>query len=166
MIAGTSGDAAADASVRAVRSGTTGEWIDGYRQALADAGLAWRREFLATGAFSRADGHAVAVRLLASTQRPTAVLTTDGLLALGVLQAVRAVGPATPGDLSLVSSSDPEWAGVTDPPLTALEQPGHAVGVTAARLLIRRVRGSLAPAETRRLQTTWMERGSVARPGG
>jgi LacI family transcriptional regulator len=80
------------------------------------------------------------------------------------MQAVRGVGLATPGDLSLVSFGDTDWARVLDPPLTVVEQPGHALGVAAARRPIARVRGDLAPVEALPLDATWIDRGSTARP--
>jgi DNA-binding LacI/PurR family transcriptional regulator len=81
----------------------------GYRRALPDA------EILPVAAArnSRPAGHAAAVELLYRVDRPTAILTTSDVLALGVLDAARQRG-LTPGvDLSVVGFDDvPDAASV------------------------------------------------------
>jgi DNA-binding LacI/PurR family transcriptional regulator len=79
----------------------------GYRKALPDA------DFLAVAAArnSRPAGNAAAVELLDRRDRPTAILTTSDVLALGVLDAAHQRG-LTPGvDVSVVGFDDiPEAA--------------------------------------------------------
>jgi DNA-binding LacI/PurR family transcriptional regulator len=163
MVAGRVGDPAG-ATRQASDVATTSDRVAGYRQALASAGIAFRPEFLRMGGSRREDARAVALDLLALREPPTAVFASDSILALGVLQAVRANGLSTPADISLIAFDDPDWAQSVDPPLTVIEQPGYRIGVTAARRLIDRVRGSLAAPETLRFATRWVERESIARP--
>ncbi|MGH8776444.1 MAG: LacI family DNA-binding transcriptional regulator [Jiangellaceae bacterium] len=83
-----------------------------------------------------AHGRDVAVQLLDSPNRPTAVFCANDLLALGVLQSATRLGIAVPGELAIVGYDDIEFAAATAVPLTSVRQPRHLLGQTAARLLI------------------------------
>jgi LacI family transcriptional regulator len=163
MVAGTGGDpSGADAGVADVA--TTADRVTGYRTALEAAGLPLRRDYVCAADYRRESARAAALTLLALPEPPTAVFTSDSLLALGVLQAVRAAGLSVPRDLSLVSFDNPPWSDALEPPLTVVDQPAYEMGAVAARRLVRRVQGDTLPAETIRLDSAWVERGSIASP--
>lgn len=97
--------------------------------------------------------------------RPTAVLCMSDAMAIGVLQAARALGIAVPDDLSVVGFDDLPMSTQAHPPLTTVHQPVREKGELAARLLI----GALdakpgAPGERRMLDTELVVRGSTAPP--
>ncbi len=62
-------------------------------------------------------------------------------LALGVLAAVRAMGLAVPGDVSIAGFDDIEAARTTDPPLTTIGQPLRERGRLAGTLLLKALAG-------------------------
>ena len=117
----------------------------GYRSALPDA------EILPVAAArnSRAAGQAAAIELLDQRDRPTAILATSDVLALGVLDAARQRG-LTPGvDLSVVGFDDvPEAAAVG---LTTVHQSmadrGRVVGLILLEPDALTERQILLPAE-------------------
>ncbi|WP_059011402.1 LacI family DNA-binding transcriptional regulator [Streptomyces specialis] len=67
-----------------------------------------------------------------------AALVLDDQIALGVLQRLRQRGVLVPADFALVAYED-DLAALADVPLTAVAPPRHAVGETAAHLLLDRM---------------------------
>jgi LacI family transcriptional regulator len=64
-------------------------------------------------------------------------------MTLGALLATQEMGIRIPKDTSVVGFDDPEWAPLTNPPLTTLAQPTYEMGVRAMRLLLDRIEGIL-----------------------
>jgi DNA-binding LacI/PurR family transcriptional regulator len=115
---------------------TGAERLEGYRQALAAAGLEPRA---AGGGFRIEGGEAATVRLLEHAERPTGLVVANNLMTIGALRALRAAGVAVPRDVALVAIDDPFWAELTEPPLTTLAQPVRRMANEAVRLLLARI---------------------------
>jgi LacI family transcriptional regulator len=103
---------------------------------------------------------------LAADPPLTAVLASD-LIAVGVLKAAHRAGIAVPERLSIVALDGTEVTGYTTPELTAVTPPLEQLGVTAAELLLQRLRtppaGRAAPATTLHLPPAFTPRASTAR---
>jgi LacI family transcriptional regulator len=78
---------------------------------------------------------------LPRSQRPTAVLCANDLLALGLLHETLQLGMRVPADLAIVGYDDIEFAAAAAVPLTSVRQPRHKLGLTAGRLLLEEVAG-------------------------
>jgi LacI family transcriptional regulator len=70
--------------------------------------------------------------LLEDTDRPTAIVTSSDLLALGVYEAARARGLRIPSDLAVVGFDDQEFASHLTPPLTTVRLSYYDLGHAAA----------------------------------
>ncbi len=113
--------------------------LAGYRRAAAQAGLppsavrVWEQP-----GHSVTEGCAAGHALLSlpGPERPTAVLASTDVLALGVLQAARERGLGVPRDLSVTGYDDIEESGRGLPPLTTVHQGLYAQGQDCARRLI------------------------------
>ena len=111
----------------------------GYRRAAAEAGLppsavrVWEQP-----GHSVADGCAGGHALLSlpGGERPTAVLASTDVLALGVLQAARDRGLSVPRDLSVAGYDDIEESSRSLPALTTVRQDLYEQGQDCARFLI------------------------------
>jgi DNA-binding LacI/PurR family transcriptional regulator len=69
----------------------------------------------------RIEGGAIAIRsLLRLPQRPTAVLASNDLTAIGALGAIYEAGLRVPDDISLIGFDDISFAHLTQPPLTTI----------------------------------------------
>ncbi len=79
--------------------------------------------------------------LLDLPNRPTAIFVTNNQMTLGALHALRQRNLRCPQDISLVSFDDHDWAPLFHPPLTVVRQPTYELGQTAARFLMRLIRG-------------------------
>jgi alanine racemase len=93
--------------------------------------------------FSVEGGQAAAVRLL--DKGVTGIVCASDLMALGAVLAVRQRGLSVPGDVSVVGYDDSPLIAFTDPPLTTVRQPVHAMGMAAVRALIDEINGQGAP---------------------
>jgi LacI family transcriptional regulator len=139
--------------------------LDGYRDALREAGLSTDRARVEAGVDWGLDGgRRAAERLLASTPSLTAIFAQSDLLALGTIAALRSRGLRVPEDVSVIGFDDIPVSSIFDPPLTTVRQPMREVGELAARLVGDRA-ASGRPGRTTRhvLRAPLVIRGSVAR---
>ncbi len=61
--------------------------------------------------------------------------------AVGILNVAKAKGFRVPDDISVCGFTNNSLAEVSDPLLTSVDQHGHELGATAARLLLDRISG-------------------------
>jgi LacI family repressor for deo operon, udp, cdd, tsx, nupC, and nupG len=95
------------------------------------------REFIIMhGDFSIESGAAAAERLLARTERPTAIFCFNDEMAMGVVEVARRLGVRVPAQLSVVGFDDIRFARHMDPPLTTIAQPMRQIGEGTVRLLL------------------------------
>lgn len=112
----------------------------GFRQAMAAAGL--REEMSVTpGDFTDDGGYQAMRRILAVSDRPTAVFAANDYAALGALNAVEESGLRVPGDVSLVGYDNSSIAASRHISLTSIDQPHTDMGEQAARTLNERIDG-------------------------
>jgi LacI family transcriptional regulator len=124
------------------RHSTTGaSRIEGYEQALRDAGHAPDPELICTTDFKRGGGYESALRLLDLDSRPDAIIAMNNLMTEGTLWALQERGLAVPEDVGVVGFDDQSWSTLVRPRLTVVAQPVRQLGVRAAELLTQRCRG-------------------------
>ncbi|MBQ3358928.1 MAG: LacI family DNA-binding transcriptional regulator [Microbacterium sp.] len=131
--------------------------VQGFREALADAGLSPFAE--EEGDYSEASGADAARRILAAG-RPDAIFVASDLMARGALTALRASGIRVPDDIALVGFDDSSVALSCDPQLTTMRQPMYAQGEAMAQVLLSRLAGG-DPPRTTILPTELVVRGSA-----
>jgi LacI family transcriptional regulator, galactose operon repressor len=106
----------------------------GYREIMAEAGLAVTPADVCHGPHVRTVARELADRLLCSADRPTAVFAASDTQALGVLEAARTAGLDVPADLSVVGFDDVEVSGYAG--LTTVRQPLFESGRLATEVLL------------------------------
>jgi len=88
-------------------------------------------------------GGELGMRKLAQLQpRPTAILASNDVIAIGALHAAVTLGLKIPNDLSLMGIDDIDAASLTIPQLSTICKPKYRIGEQAARLLLERIRGT------------------------
>jgi LacI family fructose operon transcriptional repressor len=121
-------------------SSTTGrERREGYMQALKDNGVKSSIELVKYTNPREEDGFNAAQKLLHLPEPPDAILTSNSLLAAGVLRALREAKIAVPDEIAFASFDETTWASLMVPALTVIEQPTHEIGRTATEMLIKRI---------------------------
>lgn len=135
---------------------------DGYRRALASAGVAVDESLVRVGDYRQESATGPARELLGLTQRPTAVFAANDLSAIGTMQAARELGLRVPDDVSVVGFDNVPESALTTPPLTTVSQPMQRMGSEAVTLLIQLMSGT-EPSRTHvRLPVELVVRGSTA----
>jgi LacI family transcriptional regulator len=113
----------------------------GYEAALAEAAIGLDPGLVVHATVDPGGGFDGMRRLLQLESRPTAVFTVNNLVALGAIEAVRAVGLEVPDDVALVCFDDIEYASRLYPFLTVMEQPAETFGSLGTQLLLERIEG-------------------------
>jgi LacI family transcriptional regulator len=113
----------------------------GFLQALNSAGMRRRSNWVLKAGYTAANGHDAAIALLSGARRPTAVVVSNLVAAMGVLQAMHELGLRVPEHLSIVAIHDAWLAETAWPPLTTVRMPMQQLGETAVHLLTQRLAG-------------------------
>lgn len=121
--------------------------IQGWREALEDAGLIAEDSYVSYGDYSVEGGRLAVARLLDLEHPPTAILAGNFHEVVGVLQILRQRGLHRSGQVEIVSSHDSAALDAFDPPITSVDQPVHEIGMKATELLLRRIRQPGRPVE-------------------
>ncbi|MGH3313220.1 MAG: LacI family DNA-binding transcriptional regulator [Streptomyces sp.] len=118
--------------------------LDGYRDALEAAGIDWSTvPVVAAGRNVRSAAAGAAAHLLDVANRPTAVLATGDVLALGVLDACEQRGLLVGREISVAGFDDIPEAGRAR--LTTVRQPMGEKGRLVGRLLLEPLDQEKAP---------------------
>jgi LacI family transcriptional regulator, repressor for deo operon, udp, cdd, tsx, nupC, and nupG len=95
------------------------------------------RDFIVMhGNFSIESGAVAAERLLATSNRPTAIFCFNDEMAMGALKVARRLGISVPEQLSLVGFDNIRFAEYLTPPLTTISQPMRRIGEGCVHLLL------------------------------
>lgn len=137
---------------------------DGFRSAMAAAGLEVDPRYLRVGGYKRETADEPAHELLGLPDRPTAVFAANDLMAIATIDAAADMGLRVPEDLSVVGFDDVPEAVAAIPPLTTVAQPLQQMGMEAVRMLLRLVTEPEASPDHVRLPTRLIERASAAPP--
>lgn len=117
---------------------------DGYRQALALAGLAHDVSLELEGDGKLDGGTASASQLASSeTNRPTAVFCYNDMTALGLMAELARRGVRVPHDISVAGFDDVVFARLSQPGLTTVRQPRFELGARAMKNLLTLMGGLL-----------------------
>jgi LacI family transcriptional regulator len=136
---------------------------EAFRAALKSHGVRVRPEWIAVGSMRVEGGRAAMESLLSLQPRPTAVLTSNDLMAVGALQAAHAAHVRVPKDLSIIGFDDLPIAGMVHPPLSTIRLPRNEVAARAFACLQRTLQGkAIEPAEP--VQPHLIIRSSTAPP--
>lgn len=111
---------------------------DGYVDALREAGIEPKPDWILLGDLTQSDGRRLAARL--PFDDITALVLANHLdLGKGVLMELQARGIRWPDDLSLILVGTPEWCDLVSPALCCIERPEAEMGRRAASLLLSKV---------------------------
>ena len=111
--------------------------LQGFRGAMADAGLSETAR-IHTTEFTMEGGHAAALDVLADPRdRPTAIVAGCDEIAFGAIIAARSLGIAVPDDLSVIGIDGHDHADMFG--LTTLRQEPAAQGARAVDLVMRQL---------------------------
>lgn len=115
--------------------------LEGFQQALQEAGIACPEAYVIECEYSQAQGYSAMNQLLALAQRPTALFCASDVMAEGALLALYEAGIAVPDEMALVGFDDLPGSQYAIPPLTTVHQPIYSKGEQAANIIIDQLEG-------------------------
>jgi LacI family transcriptional regulator len=113
----------------------------GYRQALAAAGVEVDEDLVLVGDYDAAVSQRQARQLLTAPDPPTAVFAANDVSAIATIELAAELGLAVPGDLSVVGFDNIPESVLCSPPLTTVNQPVRQMGQRSIELLLQLIRG-------------------------
>ncbi|MDB1089272.1 LacI family DNA-binding transcriptional regulator [Streptomyces sp. ACA25] len=135
--------------------------LTGFRDVLRERQLPLPPEHVVASDFTVPSGEQTVRRALESGLRFDAVFALNDQTAVGALRALRAAGRRVPDDVALVGFDDLPMARTVDPQLTTVRQPMHAMGETAATMLLNHFGGTSLQPEPVVLPTELIVRASA-----
>jgi LacI family transcriptional regulator len=112
----------------------------GFQAGMAAAGLTIDDTLMRFGAaFTEPEGERLCRELLAGSERPTAIVAGNDLMALGCYDVFAELGIACPGDISVIGFNDMPFSDRFQPPLSTIRVPQYEMGTSAAELLLERM---------------------------
>jgi LacI family transcriptional regulator, galactose operon repressor len=139
---------------------TTEERVRGYRMALERAGIGFDPALVAEGGSQRDRAQAAMHVLLDLADPPTAVVSGNNFMTIGLLRAIAERGLTVPDDIAMVAFDDFEWADLFAPRLTVIRQPTAELGSRAVELLLSRLEDPDRAPRTERLEAMFVHRDS------
>ena len=130
----------------------------GYLRALGAAGIATGAARAIDDLHSEDAAEAAVRGLFASEHPPTALFTSQNLVTVGAIRALRALG--LEHEIALVGFDDFQLADLLEPAVTVIAQDPAAIGHAAAERLFARLAGDTSPAQEIVVPTRLVERGS------
>lgn len=100
---------------------THAERARGFRDVLAEAGLAWHSQVY--GNFNYLDGYRAGLTILANSDKPDAIFCCNDIMALAVIDAARERSVRIPDDIAVVGFDDIPMASWNSYRLTTIRQP-------------------------------------------
>jgi LacI family transcriptional regulator len=136
--------------------------LTGYREALAEAGLAYDDRLVAEGNWTPTSGFEATQKLLSLREPPTAIFCQNDKMAMGCFNAIGEAGLCIPGDISVVGYDDDELSRHLRPQLSTLELPHRPMGAWAIEQLARKPRAGRHAIQ--KVACTLVTRNSIDRP--
>lgn len=145
------------------------ERLEGYRRALLDAGLEYNENLVIDAGLSRHDAYTAIRRFFENTPKkawPTAIFVFNDFFAIPVIRALLDMGLSVPGHVSVIGFDDDEASQYLNPSLASVRAPIYEMGVKAAEMLLRLVKGDHVDSPQLILRTQVVERDSLCRLPG
>jgi DNA-binding LacI/PurR family transcriptional regulator len=131
---------------------TAKERLGGYLRALSDHGILFDDELVISDQNTFATGYRGCETLLKLEEPPTAVITTNYDITMGLVTAVRERGLRIPEDMDIFGFDSMEICTMMRPPLPVVHQPEQEIGRLAAMNLLERLGGYDGPARVHKLK--------------
>lgn len=136
------------------------ERFDGYRKCLEENGINYDASIVKIGDFSEKSGYMLGKELLCMEYHPTAILSCNNLMTIGLLEAVNSCGFRVGKDISIIGFDDIPVATLIEPMITVVSRPMREMGEMAAKLLLNRIENIDAPKQSIIMSPNLIVRGS------
>lgn len=121
---------------------TSRQRLKGYQRVFEDYAMKIDKELIKFGDYQIEGGYQCLVQLLEEDISPTAVFVTNYEMTLGSIMAANDKEIDIPAELSLIGFDNIQMAKIVKPSLSIVVQPMQKIGETAARLMLKRLKGN------------------------
>ena len=135
----------------------------GYRQALEEFDLPYRKNYVFEGQIDYESGIALSGKLLDAGLPVTGIVCAADILAIGAMKGLYEAGKRVPEDFSIVGFDDLEISRYLTPGLTTVKQQISLKGQKAVELLLKHIEDPNLTKQEEVLPLELIERGSVNR---
>ncbi|WP_246704647.1 LacI family DNA-binding transcriptional regulator [Rhizobium sp. P32RR-XVIII] len=143
-------------------SSTVQERQRAYRAIVRLKGLDDDEALIIKSDYGLAAGREAAEHVFKMRHRPTAVIASNDMNALGFLEAAREMNVRIPEDMSLTGADDIPFAQFSGVELTTTRPPRRKMGVCAAEMLVRMIKGENLTGEAHIFSTELVIRRTTA----
>lgn len=118
----------------------TQERLRGYRQALIEAKLPYREEYVIFSDFGQSHGFQDTEALLSLQEPPNAIFAINDRKAVGAIQALNKHKVNVGVDFGVIGFTNDPISTVIEPNLSTIEEPAFEIGCRSCELLIRHIK--------------------------
>jgi LacI family transcriptional regulator len=122
---------------------TTGLRLDGYREALLEHKIKLDESLILRGNYRVDSGYQAAERVHALVDKPTAILASNDIMAIGCMSRLKELNYHIPNDISVMGIDDIPFAQIVDPPLTTISLPMYDLGKVGMESLVKLHEGEM-----------------------
>lgn len=112
----------------------------GYLQALKEAQIPYRKEYVIFSGFSQENGYTDTQQLLSLVDPPNAIFAANDRKAVGAIQALNKRAIRVGQDFGVIGFTNDPISTVIEPNLTTVEEPAFEIGCRSCELLIRHIK--------------------------
>ncbi|WP_273123837.1 LacI family DNA-binding transcriptional regulator [Bacillus weihaiensis] len=113
--------------------------LNGYKLALKDAGISFKKEYMVFEDFIKENGRKAIESLMNLNDPPTALVTQDDLIAYEMISHLEDMGIRVPQDISIVSFNNLMLSEHSKPPLTSIDICIYQLGFEATKCLLEKI---------------------------
>ncbi|MCL2719109.1 MAG: LacI family transcriptional regulator [Lachnospiraceae bacterium] len=114
--------------------------LKGIKYYLEERGISSEDLIVYQGESSLKSGSEMTAKLLSEKKLPPAIICANNLLAFGCLKEIQRAGLNVPGHISLMTFDDYPLAQLSDPALTTVSINVYDMGVSAGKLLVKKIK--------------------------
>lgn len=111
------------------------ERFNAYRHALKDAGIPFKKQYVAVGDLTIEGGYQMAKEVLTHPEI-TAIFCSNDAVAIGCYRAIYEAGKKVPEDISVIGFDGLPFTPSLTPALSTVSQPIFDIGFTAAKFIV------------------------------
>lgn len=116
--------------------------LDGYAKALMENNLEFNRQYITQCEAEMEQGYEKAQKLLELPERPTALVISDDVMAIGAIKAIKEKNLRIPEDIEIVSFNNIPMAQIISPSITSVDINVFTLGYEASKLIIEKIKGT------------------------
>ncbi len=125
--------------------------LDGYFEAMKEAGLEVDSRMLIHNSLTRVDGTNAIKKLISNPVRPDAIFCGNDTTALSAIIYLKETGIKVPDDMLIVGFSNEPFSEVVTPSISTIRQPGFEMGKKAAELIIEQIKQKDKPEDFQKI---------------